>query len=160
MALRLEYRDVAPEAVKALAGLNAYSAACSIPQCLRRLIEIRVSQVNGCSYCIAMHHRQCLVLGESVERLDDLERWRESTLFMPAERAALAWVESITLISERGAPEAEYTELQDWFTEVQIVDITFVALSMNAWNRLAITFGREAEGAPEERSGTSRKPRQ
>jgi len=143
MALRLEYRDIAPGAVKALAGLNTYSARCSISQRLRRLIETRVSQINDCNYCIATHWQQCLDLGETAERMENLATWRDSSLFTPAERAALAWTGSVTLIAERRAPDPEYADLQVHFSEIEIVDLTFVTLSMNAWNRLAIAFRRE-----------------
>lgn len=159
MALRLEYRDLAPRAIRALSELNAYSADSSIPQRLRRLIEIRVSQLNGCSYCIAVHTRQCLELGETAERLAALDDWRRSRLFSPAERAALAWSESVTLIKEQRAPEAEYVKLTTCFTEIEAFDITFVALAMNAWNRLSIAFGREAEHERLPTDRTSQEPR-
>ena len=128
MTLRLEYRDIAPKAVRALAGLNGYSGQCSIAQPLRRLIEIRVSQVNGCGYCIATHWGQALELGETPERLENLATWRDAALYSAPERAALAWAESITLIAERRAPDAEYAALQAHFSEVEIVHLNFVAL--------------------------------
>jgi AhpD family alkylhydroperoxidase len=144
MTLRLEYRDIAPGAVTALAGLNAYSGQCSIPQTLRRLIETRVSQINGCNYCVATHWQQCLDLGEEAARMESLATWRNSRRFTEAERAALAWAECITLIAERRAPDPEYAQMQAHFSDVETIDVTFIALSMNAWNRLAIAFGREA----------------
>jgi AhpD family alkylhydroperoxidase len=149
MSLRLEYRDIAPGAVRALAGLNAYSERSSIPQRLRRLIETRVSQINGCSYCVATHWQQCLDLGEEAARMESLATWRNSLRFTEAERAALAWAESITLIAERRAPDPEYAQIQAHFSDVETIDVTFVALSMNAWNRLAIAFGREAGASSE-----------
>lgn len=144
MTLRLEYRAVAPDAVKALRGLNDYIAGSTVPPPLRYLIETRVSEVNGCSYCIAVHRNQALDVGESVDRLDALRDWRGSDLFTPAERAALAWAEDLTLVAETGAPDATYRGLLDHFDEKEIVDLTFVVMSMNAWNRLAIGFRREA----------------
>lgn len=146
MALRIEYRDVAPGAVKALSGLNAYSDSCAIPENLRRLVEIRVSQINGCRYCIVVHRRQALAVGENEERIDALETWRDSERFAEAERAALAWAESVTRIAESQAPEEEYQALRAHFSEKEIIDLTFIALSMNAWNRLAISFRREPPG--------------
>lgn len=144
MALRIEYRQVAPDAVAALAKLNDYSAQCSIAPGLRRLIEVRTSQINGCSYCVHVHRRQALGLGESEERLDAIGAWRDSNLFSHDERAALAWTEDVTLIAENGAPDERYEALKACFTETEIVDLTFIVLSMNAWNRLAVSFGREA----------------
>jgi AhpD family alkylhydroperoxidase len=139
----MEYRDIAPGAVEALAGLNAYSDGCAIPEGLRRLIEIRVSQINGCRYCIWVHRRQALAAGESEARVGGLETWRETTLFTESERAALAWAESVTHIAESQAPEDEYQNLRTHFDEKEIVDLTFIVISMNAWNRLAISFRRE-----------------
>ena len=146
MSLRLEYRNVAPKSVRALAGLNAYSDGCSISPELRRLLEVLVSQINGCTYCTETHQRQALDLGESSDRLLALQNWRESSEFSAAEKAALAWAESITNVSTSGAPEDLYQALGDDFSDIEIIDLTFIVLAMNAWNRLAIAFGREAEG--------------
>lgn len=144
LALRIDYRTVAPDAVAALAGLNDYSSRCSIAPGLRRLIEVRTSQINGCAYCVQVHRRQALGLGESEERLDAVGAWRESELFSDAERAALAWTEDVTLIAESGASDGCYEALTACFTETEIVDLTFIVLAMNAWNRLAVSFRREA----------------
>jgi len=151
MTLRIEYRSVAPGAVAALGKLNDYSDHCSIEAALRRLVEVRTSQVNGCSHCIRVHRRQVLRLGEAEARLDALEDWRSSDLFQESERAVLAWAEDVTLIAASGAPEAGYQALRAFFSEAEIVDLTFIILSMNAWNRLAISFGREAPSAPQGR---------
>jgi AhpD family alkylhydroperoxidase len=142
MALRQDYRTVAPGAVQALAGLNAYSDGCSISPVLRRLLEVLVSSVNGCTYCIRTHQKQALQLGESADRLEALPEWRQSSLFSPAENAAFAWAGSLTTISETGAPANLYQDLEDHFSDTEIVDLTFVVLAMNAWNRLAIAFDR------------------
>lgn len=144
LAPRIEYRNVAPDAVAALTKLNDYSSCCSIAPGLRRLVEVRTSQINGCSYCVHVHRRQAMGLGESKERLAALGSWRNSDLFSDAERAALAWTEDVTLIAESGAPDDRYEALKAFFTETEIVDLTFIILSMNAWNRLAISFRREA----------------
>lgn len=144
MALRLEYRTVAPEAVRALVGLNTYSDKCSIAPKLRRLVEVLVSQINGCTYCIDSHWHQALDLGETAGRLENLKYWRKVHDFSPAEKAAFAWAESITDISRSGAPDGLYRELQKHFSDVECVDLTFIVTAMNAWNRLAISFGREA----------------
>ncbi|MEX0924072.1 MAG: carboxymuconolactone decarboxylase family protein [Rhodovibrionaceae bacterium] len=147
MTLRIEYRNVAPAAVEALSGLNAYSDATGIPPLLRRLLEIRVSQINGCRYCIEVHRRQALSAGETAERIALLEDWRGSDRFTAAERAALAWAESVTRIAETQAPDSDYRELRAHFEEKEAVDITFIVLAMNAWNRLAISFRREPPSA-------------
>ncbi len=144
MALRLEYRDVAPDAVRALAGLNTYSDSCAVPQGLRRLVEVLVSRFNGCSYCIAVHERQARGLGESPKRLAALPNWRAVEAFSEAEKAAFAWAEAVTDISRSDGLDGLYRDLSAHYAEAEIVDLTFVVLSMNAWNRLAIAFGREA----------------
>ncbi|MCR9140011.1 MAG: carboxymuconolactone decarboxylase family protein [Alphaproteobacteria bacterium] len=145
MTPRIEYRDVAPEMVGALAGLNSYSDQCCISQNLRRLLEIQVSAINCCSYCFDRHRNQAGGLGESAERIDAMTHWRRSTLFTKAERAAFAWAEAVTEISTQGAPDPLFEELKKHYSDAEIVDLTFVILSMNAWNRLAISFGREAD---------------
>lgn len=147
MTLRIEYWETAPDAVRALTGLNDYSDSCSIDPVLRRLLEVRTSQINGCSYCIQVHRRQAKQLGESAERLDALETWRAATLFSDRERAALAWTESVTLITHKNAPDHDYDPLRAFFSDGEIVDLTFIILAMNAWNRLAIAFRHEAPSA-------------
>ena len=144
MTLRLEYRDVAPEGVAALAELNRYLDSCSIDEVLRRLLEVRISQINRCSYCITVHRRQALAAGEGPMRLAELDFWSESGLFTPAECAALAWAEEVTLISQSGTSDNAYAALQRHFSEAEVVDLTFIVISMNAWNRLAVSFRREA----------------
>lgn len=142
--MRVEYRTVAPDAVAALAKLNDYSDRCSITPRFRRLIEVRTSQINGCDYCVHVHRRQAIRSGEKEERLDALGDWQNSDLFSDDERAALAWAEDVTLIAESGASDGCYSALRGFFTETEIVDLTFIILSMNAWNRLAVSFRREA----------------
>lgn len=145
MTLRLEYRTLAPQAISALAGLNTYSDSCSVAPAFRRLLEVLVSRINHCSYCQQTHERQYLVLGESAFRLDELSHWLDSDAFSIAEKAAFAWAESVTRISTEGAPDELYQALQAHYTELEIVDLTFIVLAMNAWNRLAISFAREAD---------------
>ncbi len=146
MTLRIEYRKVAPDAVTALSAVNRYIAASSIAPRLRHLLEVRVSQINGCSYCIQVHRRQALAAGESETRLGALEAWPVSTVFSDRERAALTWTEDVTKIAETAAPDDSFAALTAHFSEKEIVDLTFVVISMNAWNRLAIAFKREAPG--------------
>ena len=148
MTIRIEYREVAPGMDAALSKLNHYSDRCSIEPRFRRLVEVLTSQINGCTYCIEVHRRQALALGESEERLAALADWASSDLFSDQERAAFAWVRSVTLIAEQGAPDRDYEPLKALFSDGEIVDLTFIILSMNAWNRLAISFDREVPPAP------------
>lgn len=146
MPLRIEYRTVAPEAVRALRGMNDYIAGSRIDPKLRYLIEVRVSEINGCGYCIEVHRGQAIGVGETVARLDALATWRTSALFTERERVALDWAENVTLIVETHAPDESYEPLQAHFDDEEIVDLTMIIISMNAWNRLAISFRREAPG--------------
>ena len=143
MTARLEYWTKIPEAVQALRSLNHYVDGSTVAPILRYLLEVRVSQINGCSYCIGVHWRQALDVGEREARLQALETWRDSDLFTESERVALAWAEDITLVSETHAPQASYDALLPHYNERELVDLTFVVLSMNAWNRLAIAFRHE-----------------
>ncbi len=144
MVLRLDYRKLAPDAVRALAGLNEYSDACSVSPQLRRLLEIHVSQLNGCSYCISVHRSQAIELGVAREKIEALENWRESGLFSVAEKSALAWASAMTTIGQTGVPDELYNTLAENFSETEQIDLTFIVLAMNAWNRLAIAFNRKS----------------
>lgn len=105
---------------------------------LRALLELRVSQINGCAYCVDMHSTQARSHGETQQRLDCVAVWWECDFFDAAERAALAWAEALTKISETHAPDAVYDALAPHFSPEQIVDLTFIIATMNAWNRIAV----------------------
>jgi len=107
---------------------------------LRELIKIRVSQINGCAYCLAMHTRDARKLGETDERMHLLDAWREAPLYSARERAALAWVEAITLITQGHVPDEVFETVRKQFSEKEIVDLTAAAVAINTWNRLAIAF--------------------
>ena len=145
MDMLLDYPRIAPGTIRALSGLNAYSDQCSIPQALRRLLEVLVSEMNGCSYCIQVHRRQAVELGEDEARLNALSDWRGSDLFSGAERAALEWAEYVTSLESLEARERLFAALQGHYTEKETVDLTFVVPSMNAWNRIGVSFRHEAE---------------
>ncbi|MFK7938134.1 MAG: carboxymuconolactone decarboxylase family protein [Roseovarius sp.] len=135
---RLDYVAINGTAIARMA--KAKEAMPSIDRKLRALVELRVSQLNGCAYCVDLHTGEARQAGEMQQRLDCLPVWREVTFFDPAERAALAWAEAVTMVAKTGAPEAVYTALLDHFTEAQVVDLTLIVAQMNAWNRLAIAF--------------------
>jgi AhpD family alkylhydroperoxidase len=138
--MRIDYAKVAPDAVKALAGVRPYLSSTAIEPKLRALIELRVSQINGCSYCVDMHSQDARKRGETEQRLDCLPVWRETKFYTDRERAALAWAESVTLVSETGIPDSVFEEVRKQFSERDLVDLTFVIATMNAWNRIAIGF--------------------
>ncbi len=138
MIERLDYVSINGPAIASMA--QAKSDVTSIDRKLRALLELRVSQINGCAYCVDLHTREARHAGETTQRLDCLPVWREVPFYSETEKAALAWAEALTRIAGNGAPEALYNALFDHFSDAQIVDLTLIIAQMNAWNRLAIGF--------------------
>ncbi len=136
MSARAKYFQLNRAAIDALSAVNPH--VTSIDPKLRALIELRVSQINGCVYCIDLHTQQARSHGETQQRLDCLCVWQESPFFESAERAALAWAESLTAVARTHAPDEVYDALGPHFTPQQIVDLTLTIATMNAWNRIAI----------------------
>ncbi|EGP06510.1 carboxymuconolactone decarboxylase family protein [Afipia clevelandensis] len=130
----------APEAYKAMAALEAAIKASGLEHSLIELVKMRASQINGCAYCIHMHSTDARKAGETEMRLYMLNAWRESTLYTPRERAALAWTESLTLVAATGAPDSDYDLVKAEFSEAEQVNLTMLIGAINAWNRLAIGF--------------------
>ena len=139
---RLKYWTIAPEAVKLMMSLNAYVEKSSIEASLRHLVKLRVSQINGCAYCVDLHSHEALRDGENSQRLHCLTVWHETELFTPRERAALAYVESVTRIFDTHVPDEDYNQVEQHFNELELVDLTLTISTMNAWNRMAISFRR------------------
>ncbi len=137
---RLNAPSFSPEAFQFMMNLEKYLASCGLARTLIHLVKLRASQINGCAFCIEMHTREATKDGELVTRLLLLDAWRESSAFTDVERAALAWTEALTLITEGHAPDDVYRELGEHFSEQEMVDLTFVITTINAWNRLAIGF--------------------
>ena len=121
-------------------GLEVYLAKSTIEKPLLHLIKYRVSQINGCAFCIDMHTKDARARGETEQRLYALNAWRETPFFTDRERAALAWTESLTLISKTNVPDDVYAEASQHFTEVELVNLTMAVIAINGWNRLAISF--------------------
>ncbi|MFC4352901.1 carboxymuconolactone decarboxylase family protein [Fodinicurvata halophila] len=140
MEPRLNYPAAAPEAFKALRRLQDYVADCGLEHSLIELVKIRASQINGCAFCIHMHTRDARAAGESETRLYLLSAWRDSPLFTPRERAALAWTDALTRVAETQAPDSDYEELGRHFTEAEQVKLSLLIGVINIWNRLAIGF--------------------
>ena len=139
MIERLDYVSINGPAIASMA--KAKDDILSINDKLKALIELRVSQINGCAYCVDLHTIEARKAGETAQRLDCLTVWREVHFFDKAEKAALEWAEAITGIVANGAPEHLYAALFEHFSETEIVDLTLIIAQMNAWNRLAISFG-------------------
>src|SRR5262249_16312657 len=144
MTLRIEYAKVAPGAVKGMYSSNAYFDTCIVPQSLRRLVELRVSQINGCSYCIWLHSRQARELGEPEHRIAAVADWMSAKCFSAPECAALNWAEHVTRIAGGGPSDETFSDMQRWFDDRQIVELTAIISNMNALNRMAISFRLEA----------------
>jgi AhpD family alkylhydroperoxidase len=140
MQQRIDVTKVSPAAFQAVAALQSYVDQSGLDPKLRELIKIRASQINGCAYCLAMHTRDARKQGETDERMHLLNAWREAPFYTARERAALAWVEAITLLSEGHVPDDVFEALRKQFSEKEIVDLTAAAVAINTWNRLAIGF--------------------
>lgn len=139
MIERLDYVSLNGPAIAAMARAKPHMK--SIDAKLRAIVELRVSQINGCVYCVDLHTEEARAAGESQQRLDCLPVWGECPFFDDAEKTALAWAEAVTLLAEEGAPEHLYNELKQHYSDQQIVDLTLIIAQMNAWNRLAVSFG-------------------
>jgi AhpD family alkylhydroperoxidase len=150
-AIRFNYSVIAPEAPKALAGVNAALLRAGLDKRLMDLLFLRVSQINGCSYCVDEHARDLRRAGESNERLDGLAGWRESPYFTDPEKSALEWAEVLTRVESTHAPDAAYEPLARHYDEKEAANITYAIALMNAWNRIAIAFRK----GPEPRSAGS-----
>ncbi len=140
MDQRLNYRTAAPEAFKPMYDMEAYLKGCGLDHALIKLVKIRASQINGCAYCLHMHTGEARAAGESEMRLHLLDAWQESQLYTARERAALAWTEALTLVSETHAPDEAYEAVKAQFTPKQIVDLTMAICQINSWNRLMVGF--------------------
>jgi AhpD family alkylhydroperoxidase len=148
MTTRLDANRWAPQGRQTMVALQAYVNGSGLESALLELVKIRASQINGCAFCLAMHLRDARKLGEREERLDLLPAWRESPVYTPRERAALAWTEAVTLIADGHVPDAIYDAALQEFGEKELVDLTYAVVVINGWNRLAIAFRRPPEIAP------------
>jgi AhpD family alkylhydroperoxidase len=140
MEQRINYVTVAPEGIRALGDLEAYVRRSGLDPGLVELIKTRASQLNGCAYCIDMHTKDARAAGEVEQRLYALAAWRETPFYTDRERAALAWTEAVTLVSQAPVPDDLYQEARRHFSEKALVDLTLALVAINAWNRLAISF--------------------
>ena len=131
---------LAPEAIKAMMVLEQSFTKSGLDHNLLELVKFRVSQINGCAFCLHMHATDLRRHGESEMRLYMLSAWRESTLYSDRERAALGWAEALTLLPETGAPDADYDALKAAFSDAEQVWLTMAIGAINTWNRLQVAF--------------------
>ena len=138
MKPRLNYGKVAPGVYDAMDALDQYLGKCGLEESLVQLIRLRASQINGCAYCIDMHWKDLVALGEKEQRLYSLDAWKECPYYTDRERASLAWTDSVTRIADDHAPDSLYQEVRQHFSEKELSDITLAVATINAWNRLSI----------------------
>ena len=144
MEQRINALEKGQGALRAMLGLSTYLAKSSIEKNLLYLIEYRVSQINGCAYCLDMHSKDLRHVGETEQRIYVLPAWRETPFFSARERAALAWAESVTLLEAGHVPDEVYEEVRKEFSEEEIIDLTLAVATINSWNRINIALRTEA----------------
>jgi AhpD family alkylhydroperoxidase len=149
MSKRIDYNQVSPAGTKALGGVYGYVLQSSLPPELVELVDLRVSQINNCAYCLDMHTRDLLKKGQKIEKLALVQAWDEAgNLFDDRERAALAWAETVTRVAKTGVPDEDYAAARSVFDDPELVDLTIAISLMNA-NRMAISFRKTPQAAVE-----------
>jgi AhpD family alkylhydroperoxidase len=143
MATRLNHAITGSIAYRAMSQLERAVRNCGLESSLIELVKIRTSQVNGCAYCIDMHTKDARAAGESEQRIYLLSAWRESPFYSERERAALEWAESLTLIADNHVPDDIYERVATHFTEEELANLTLAVVTINGWNRFAISFRSE-----------------
>jgi AhpD family alkylhydroperoxidase len=138
MESRFNFFSIAPDAYKAMRGLEEYLHGCGLEESLLHLVKLRASQINGCAYCIDMHWKDLRAIGEDEQRLYSLNAWRECPWYTDRERAALAWTEALTLITSGHVPDTVYNEVRPYFTEKELSDLTLAVVTINGWNRICV----------------------
>lgn len=141
MSTRLDYAQASPDGYKAFGAVYAYLHGCGLPKTLVNLVFLRVSQINGCAYCIDMHSRDLIKQGVAVEKLVLVPVWQEAgAVFTQQERAAFAWAESVTRVADTGVPDEDYAAATAEFNDKELADLTYAIGLMNAFNRLGVSF--------------------
>ena len=144
MEQRINWVQSAAGGLKAMLGLQGYVNHSGLEHSLLELVKMRVSQINGCAYCLDMHFKDATAAGESAQRLYLLDAWREVKLYTARERAALEWAESLTMVSENHVPDDVYETARKQFTEQELVNLSLAVVAINGWTRLQIAFRAEA----------------
>ncbi len=144
MQPRFDGSKVASGGYKSMLGLETYLHQSGLEIPLLHLIKLRASQINGCAYCLDMHWKDLRAIGENEQRLYGLDAWREAPYYSERERAALAWTEAVTLITDGHVSDEVYEEVRPHFSEKELADLTLAIATINAWNRLAIASRAEA----------------
>lgn len=137
MEQRINFQEKGQNALKTLYHIGAYLKKSALPENLLHLVYFRVSQLNGCAFCLDMHSKDARALGETEQRLYGLSAWRETTYFTDRERAALAWAEAVTACE---VPDEVYTRVKDHYSDEELIDLTLAISTINTWNRFNIAF--------------------
>lgn len=140
MEPRINAHEKGQAAYKALFGLSIYLSKSTIGQPLLNLVYFRVSQINGCAFCLDMHSKDLRAEGETEQRLHVLDAWREAPFYTARERAALAWAEALTEIKNKQVPDEIYNQAREQFTEEELIDLTMSVIAINSYNRLNLAF--------------------
>ena len=143
MEARLNFLKSGPDAMKAMAGLEDQNARSGLDATLMELVRLRVSQINGCAYCVDKHASDAAKAGESERRVATLAVWRETPFFDERERAALEWTESLTLVASTNVPDQTWEHICHLFSATELVNLTLLINTVNAWNRFAIAFRKQ-----------------
>lgn len=146
MEQRLNAFEKGQNAMRAMYGVGAYLAKCTIEQELLHLIYYRVSQINGCAYCLDMHSKDLIAIGENPQRIFVLDAWREAPLYSDRECAALEWAEAVTRIKDGNVADEVYKRVIAQFSEVELIDLTLAITTINSYNRINIAFRTAAGG--------------
>ena len=140
MKQRIDLLEKGQKVIKALGGLTMYLAKSSLEPQLINLIDFRVSQINGCAYCLDMHSKDLRAAGETEQRLYTIAAWREAPFYSERERAALAWAEAVTKLTNGNVPDEVYEEARRQFSEEELIDLTVAVTTINTYNRINIAF--------------------
>lgn len=138
--MRIDYRKVFPSALQAMSGLEEAVHTSTLEPVLLELVKIRASQLNGCGYCLDMHTKDAAAMGVEEQRMHLVVAWREAPCYSPRERAALAWCESLTMVSDSDVPDDLFECLEAQFSPEEIVALTLAVVAINGWNRFAIAL--------------------
>jgi AhpD family alkylhydroperoxidase len=145
MSSRASYQKAAPEVFQAMLALSAVVQKSGLPAGLVDLVHYRVSQINGCAYCLDMHSKDLRARGETEQRLYMISAWREMPhLYDARERAALAWAEAVTRLTDQEVPDEVYEQAAQEFSEKELTQLTLAVVAINGWNRLNVAFGTPA----------------
>ena len=140
MKARMDFRKASPQGAKAMGEMHAFVKRCGLDHSLLELIKLRASQINGCAHCIDMHTKELRAGGENEQRLYLLNAWEESPFYSDRERAALAWTEALTLVTDGHVPDEVYEKARTQFSEEELANLTLAIVAINGANRLNIAF--------------------